>query len=53
MSAMVRPGSVDSHPDVARWSRPSATSRPPQAEERGYHNIGDPWKEQRHSYQEE
>ena len=22
-------------------------------EERGYHNIGDPWKEQRYSYQEE
>ncbi|MFD5575414.1 molybdopterin-dependent oxidoreductase, partial [Streptomyces cadmiisoli] len=22
-------------------------------EERGYHNIGDPWREQRYSYQEE
>jgi DMSO/TMAO reductase YedYZ molybdopterin-dependent catalytic subunit len=22
-------------------------------EERGYHNVGDPWREQRYSYQEE
>jgi DMSO/TMAO reductase YedYZ molybdopterin-dependent catalytic subunit len=22
-------------------------------EERGYHNLGDPWREQRYSYQEE